>query len=82
MNLQTYIDFTKRWEGGLSRDTNDSASSYPCPTPHNGKSGYHTNIGITYKVWHSLFGSQEDRRSLKCQTKIGLKCLSIFIGIA
>jgi lysozyme family protein len=62
MNLETYINFTKRWEGGLSRDTNDSASSYPCPTPYQGKSGYHTNIGITYKVWVSVFGKNNDAR--------------------
>lgn len=62
MNLKTYIEFTKRWEGGLSRDKNDSASAYPCPTPFNGKSGWHTNIGITYKVWESVFGKSNDQR--------------------
>lgn len=62
MNLQTYIDFTKRWEGGLSRDTFDSASSYTCPTPYKGVFGYHTNIGITYKVWVHVFGNDNDKR--------------------
>ena len=60
--IDKYIEFTKRWEGGLSRDVNDSASSYPCPTPYNGKTGYHTNIGITYKVWVSFYGKNNDAR--------------------
>jgi len=62
MNLETYINFTKKWEGGLSRDTSDSASSYPCPTMHKGIKGYHTNVGITYKVWVSVFGKENDTR--------------------
>jgi len=62
MNIKTYIEFTKRWEGGLSRDVNDSASKYPCPTAYNGKTGWHTNVGITYKVWRSVFGSSNDAR--------------------
>ena len=65
MNLKTYIEFTKRWEGGLSRDTSDSASKNPCPTPYNGKSGWHTNVGITYAVWRSVFGKDNDERFFK-----------------
>ena len=61
-NINDYIDFTKRWEGKLSRDTSDSASKNPCPTPFNGKSGWHTNIGITYAVWKSKFGTTNDAR--------------------
>ena len=60
MNLQTYINFIKRWEGGLSRDKNDSASSYPCPEPYDDRFGWHTNIGITYKTWCSVFGRTKD----------------------
>jgi len=60
--IEKYIKFTKKWEGGLSRDKNDSASSYPCPTPFNGKTGYHTNVGITYKAWVSFFGTDNDAR--------------------
>lgn len=53
------IDWKLQAEGGLSRNTNDSASSYPCPTPYNGVSGYHTNKGVTYKTWRRYFdGSQ------------------------
>lgn len=37
-------------EGGLSRDPNDSASSFPVPDG----SGYHTNKGITWKSFVSL----------------------------
>ena len=60
--IDTYIAFTKRWEGGLSRDTADSASAFPCPTSYQGKTGWHTNVGITYKVWKSLFGAGDDQR--------------------
>lgn len=62
MNLETYIKFTKKWEGGLSRDTSDSASKYPCPKAYKGISGYHTNMGITYRVWESVFGKNNDAR--------------------
>ena len=65
VELQKYIEFTKRWEGGLSNDTDDSASVYPCPTHYKGKSGYHTNIGITYKTWVSIFGTKNDLRFLE-----------------
>ncbi|MBK8226527.1 MAG: hypothetical protein IPK70_05065 [Flavobacteriales bacterium] len=60
--IDDYVAFTKRWEGGLSNKTADSASAFPCPTPYKGKTGYHTNVGVTYKVWKSLFGSNEDQR--------------------
>jgi len=60
--IEKYIKFTKKWEGGLSKDKSDSASSYPCPTPFNGKTGYHTNVGITYKAWVSFFGTDNDAR--------------------
>lgn len=62
MNLETYIKFTKKWEGGLSRDASDSASKYPCPKPYKGIHGYHTNMGITYRVWEATFGKNNDVR--------------------
>jgi lysozyme family protein len=60
--IEKYVAFTKKWEGGLSKDKADSASSYPCPTPYKGKTGYHTNAGITYKAWVSFFGTDNDAR--------------------
>jgi lysozyme family protein len=60
--IEKYVKFTKKWEGGLSKDKSDSASSFPCPTPFNGKTGWHTNAGITYKAWVSFFGTQNDNR--------------------
>ena len=30
--IEKYVKFVKKWEGGLSREKSDSASSYPCPT--------------------------------------------------
>jgi len=60
--IEKYVAFTKKWEGGLSRDKSDSASSHPCPIPFNGKNGWHTNIGITYQAWISFFGNDNDNR--------------------
>lgn len=57
--------FIKKWEGGLSRNVNDSASKYPCPTPHNGVIGYHTNKGVTYKTWTYFFGKDNDESFFK-----------------
>lgn len=58
--IEKYIKFVKKWEGGLSRDKNDSASSFPCPTPYNGKTGWHTNVGITYAAWVKFYGNTKD----------------------
>jgi lysozyme family protein len=58
--IEKYIKFVKKWEGGLSRDKNDSASSFPCPTPYNDKTGWHTNAGITYAAWVHFYGNGKD----------------------
>lgn len=62
--INAFVHFIRKWEGGLSRNTSDSASAYPCPTTLNGKSGYHTNAGITYRAWVSSFGHGNDSRFL------------------
>lgn len=54
------VDFFLVWEGGLSRDSRDSASSYPCRTEYNGYKDWHTNKGITYKTWVAYFGTDRD----------------------
>lgn len=45
------IPFTYKWEGGLSRATTDTASKNASPYTINGKTGWHTNKGITYPVF-------------------------------
>jgi len=45
--------FIQRWEGGLSRDPNDSASKAPAPWAYKGQTGWHTNKGITYTTFLS-----------------------------
>ena len=60
--LEKYVKFTKKWEGGLSRDKSDSCSKLPCPTPFNGKTGFHTNAGICYSTWVAHFGKDNDAR--------------------
>lgn len=61
-DLNKYIEFVKKWEGGLGKGTNDSSSKYPCPTPYKGVNGYHTNKGITYRAWVNVFGKDNDSR--------------------
>lgn len=53
MLLSKLVPFMKKWEGGLSRDPNDTASSYPAPWEYKGVTGWHTNKGITYKTFVS-----------------------------
>ncbi len=53
MLLSKLVPFMKKWEGGLSRDPNDTASSYPAPWTYKGVTGWHTNKGITYKAFVS-----------------------------
>jgi lysozyme family protein len=50
------IDYILKWEGGLSKHQKDSASAFPVPDG----SGYHTNKGITWRVWASVFGSSKE----------------------
>lgn len=61
-NHKKIVPFIKEAEGGLSSKTNDKASRYPCPTPYKGKTGYHTNKGVTYKTWVTFFGTNNDAR--------------------
>ena len=42
-----------KWEGGLSKNKADTASKDCVPDG----SGYHTNKGITWAAWKSVFGS-------------------------
>jgi hypothetical protein len=53
-NISSIIGLTKKEEGGLSRATTDTASRYPSPYEYNGKTGWHTNRGVTYKTFESL----------------------------
>jgi lysozyme family protein len=46
-NFTPLIPIVKKWEGGLSKDPNDTASAFPVPDG----SGYHTNKGITWKTF-------------------------------
>lgn len=56
------VPFFYKWEGGLSKDPNDSASENMCPTPYKDGFKYHTNKGVTYLAWKSVFGSGNDTR--------------------
>jgi lysozyme family protein len=61
-NYKEIVPFFYKWEGGLSNDKNDSASSNQCPTPYKGVKGYHTNKGVTYNAWKYTFGTTNDAR--------------------
>lgn len=53
-NAFLIIPHVLKWEGGLSRNPADSASKNPAPCSYNGKTGYHTNKGVTYTTFTSL----------------------------
>lgn len=61
-NFLILVPFLLKAEGGLSRDKTDTASKFPCPTPYQGKKGWHTNKGITYQTWINTFGKSKDAR--------------------
>jgi hypothetical protein len=65
MTKKLLIDVKLKVEGGLTGNPNDSAAKKGfCPTLLDGKR-YHTNKGVTYAVWKSIFGSGNDKRFLK-----------------
>jgi hypothetical protein len=65
MTKKSLIDVKLKVEGGLTGNPNDSAAKKGfCPTLLDGKK-YHTNKGVTYAVWKSIFGSGNDKRFLK-----------------
>lgn len=50
------LDYILKWEGGLSKHQRDSAARHPLPDG----SGFHTNKGITWRVFRSLYGNSAD----------------------
>lgn len=72
------VAHTKKWEGGLSRNPNDSASVNPCPTPYNGKTGWHTNEGVTYAVWRKHMGKNRDQEFFEMSDENWLKFYMIY----
>lgn len=61
--MSKLANFIKKWEGGLSNDPSDTASSNPAPCSFKGKSGYHTNKGITWSTFKThapRFGYKAD----------------------
>ena len=53
-DLNKAIPYIRKAEGGLSRATTDTASKNPAPFTYNGKTGWHTNKGITWSTFSSL----------------------------
>lgn len=47
------LGYILKWEGGLSKHQRDSAARHPVPDG----SGFHTNKGITWRLWQSVHGS-------------------------
>jgi len=52
--IDSIIDLTKEEEGGLSRAQTDTAKRFPSPYEYKGKTGWHTNRGVTYEAFKSL----------------------------
>ena len=50
------LDYILKWEGGLSKHPRDSAARHPLPDG----SGYHTNKGITWRVFRSIYGNTQE----------------------
>ncbi len=53
-DLQKAIPYIRKAEGGLSRAVTDTASKNPAPFTYQGKTGWHTNKGITWATFSSL----------------------------
>lgn len=53
-DLQKAIPYIRKAEGGLSRATTDTASKNPAPFSYQGKTGWHTNKGITWGTFSTL----------------------------
>ena len=49
--IDLIIDHTKKWEGGLSNASTDTASKDASPYIYKGVYGWHTNRGITYTAF-------------------------------
>lgn len=45
--------YIQRMEGGLGRGLADNASSYPAPWTYQGKTGWHTNKGVTFRTFEA-----------------------------
>lgn len=56
-NYQNIIPFIMKWEGGLSKNPNDYYAKFPVDS-----SGYHTNKGIAWKVFSSVYGSDANAK--------------------
>lgn len=66
LTFDRLIKWKRDVEGDLSDDKSDTAYENGrglCPTPKNGKK-YHTNAGVTYKVWKNGYGSNKDKKFL------------------
>lgn len=50
------FEFTRKWEGGLSRNPDDSAAFDPVPASYRDRLGWHTNKGVTWSTFKSLSG--------------------------
>lgn len=72
------IEHTQKWEGGLSRDKNDSASVNPNPLPYKGQTGWHTNKGITYATWVSLFGKDSNAEFYEMKDEQWIKAYFVY----
>lgn len=45
------VSFIQKWEGGLSRDSTDTASKVTAPWRYRGVTGWHTNKGVTFETF-------------------------------
>lgn len=53
--------YIKKWEGGYSSDPKDPAAKNPCPTLKYQGFPLHTNMGITWAVFHAKFPNEPEQ---------------------
>lgn len=71
-DLEKYAQFVLKWEGGLGRSLEDSASKLFCPTPYKGVL-WHTSHGITYTTWKNMYGASKDEQFFSMPTDMWWK---------
>ena len=59
MNLETYVKFIKKWEGGLSGDPSDSCSAMYCPVTKRRKEIPHEHGDMLLVVGRSIRTRQQ-----------------------
>lgn len=72
-----YLKHLQKYEGGKSKNPNDSASKHYPPEPYKDGHFYHTNKGVTWSTFKSLIGN-DSQRFYKMSDKDFDKCIGYY----